>query len=129
MSCWQPSSAGVTDLRAMSAFASSSVSFANAGPSGALRAGAGGNAARDDGTDARLDGGAQRGARADQEVRFRAHEQRADEKLAHVVEERGLHALEAVAEELQRPAGDEERRRHAERAGGAQAREGLARRG
>ena len=66
---------------------------------------------------------------ADQEVRFRAHEQRADEKLAHVVEERGLHALEAVAEELQRPAGDEERRRHAERAGGAQAREGLARRG
>src|SRR6185437_2359782 len=129
MSCWQPSSAGVTDLRAMSAFASSRVSFFKRWGSGIGRLGGRMDAAGDHGTHALLDAPAQLPFRAQREEGFRAHEKRADEKLAQVVEEGGLHAFVAMAQELERPSHDEEDERGAERCARAHPGERLARDG
>src|SRR5262249_19604213 len=82
MSRWQPSSAGVTDLRAISALASSRVSFFKAGVSV-------GRAARDDGADALLDMAGEGGLGAEGEEHLGAEEEGTDEELLHVVVERG----------------------------------------
>src|SRR5690242_2206638 len=80
--CWQPASSGVMERRAMSAFASSRVSFFK----GEALLGVGGSvlAPRDRGADAALDVAAQLGARADGERGFGKHEERPDEELLRV---------------------------------------------
>src|SRR6266849_5304419 len=128
MISWQPSSSGVMERRAMSAFASARVSsFMDGiladGGSARLRPG---RAARDRGSHVLLDACAQLRARAEEERDFSADEERPHEELLQVVEERRLHSLELVAEELQRPAAGEKRGGENERRAGAKPRLDLA---
>src|SRR5471032_1460681 len=127
MSCWHPASSGVTDLRAMSAFASSRVSFFKSASDGAIAVDRGAVAARERGTHSLFDVAAQPGLRAEKEEGFRADEERPDDELHHVVVERGLHAFVPVAEKLQGPARNEDRRGEPEHARRRGARGDLAR--
>src|SRR5438046_1751487 len=84
-------------------------------------------AARRRRADAVLDVAAQLRLRAEQEESFRANEERPDEELLRVVEESGLHPLELVPDELDQPAGGEDRSRPGERLSRGGARRDLAR--
>src|SRR5450631_1502888 len=134
MSCWHPASSGVTDLRAMSALASSRVSFFMRRPrnsrasasGGAVAVDRGAVAARERGTHSLFDVAAQLDLRAEKEENFRADEERPDGELHHVVVERRLHALVLVAEKLQGPARHEDRSREKEHRPKRQARGDLA---
>src|SRR5258708_11068453 len=89
----------------------------------------GGVASRHGRADALLDVAAQLRLRPQEKEDFRADEERPDDELHHVVEEGRLHALELVAEELQRPAGREDSGGPRERGAGGGSRGDLARRG